>query len=108
MDRRKLARLVRVLGLLGSDSDGERASAGLAAERLRAEMGASWAELLMSPGIAPHRRLSYDIDERAAAEARMRQLKATNERLERQVRLLRRRLSVQLMERRREETEEDL
>jgi hypothetical protein len=108
MDRQKLARLVRVLGLLGSDSAGERASAGLAADRLRDELGASWADLLMPPGGTPHRRSSYDVDERAAAEARMRQLKATNERLERQVRLLRRRLSVQLMERRREETGEEL
>jgi len=76
MDRQKLARLVRVLGLLGSDSVGERASAGLAADRLRGELGASWADLLMPPGGTPHRRSSYDVDERAAAEARMRQLKA--------------------------------
>jgi hypothetical protein len=107
MDRRKLARLVRVLGLLGSDSDGERASAGLAADRLRAEMGASWAELLMPPGTAPHGRSSYDVDERAAAEARMRQLKATNERLERQVRMLRRRLAAQVMDRRRAEAADE-
>jgi len=109
MDRRKFARLVRVLGLLGSDSDGERATAALKAERLRVEMGMSWAELLMPPGPAPHAhgRSSYGVDERAAAEARMRQLKATNERLERQVSLLRRRLSVQLMERRRAETADE-
>jgi cell division protein FtsB len=48
------------------------------------------------------------VDERAAVEARMRQLKASNERLERQMRLLRRRLSVQLMERRREDTSDEI
>jgi hypothetical protein len=108
MNRQKLARLIRVLGLLGSDSAGERASAGLAAERLRSELGASWAELLTPPGAPAHRRSPYDVDERAAAEARMRQLKASNERLERQMRLLRRRLSVQLMERRREDTSDEI
>jgi|SRR6185312_15672069 hypothetical protein len=109
MDRRKLSRLVRVLGLLGSDSDGERASAALAAERLRAELKMSWAELLLPPpGTNSRGRIPYDVDERAAAEARMRQLKAINDRLESQNRALRRRLAATATaERRRQEAEDE-
>jgi hypothetical protein len=105
MDRRKLARLVRVLGLLSSDKAGERASAAYAADRLVAAMGTNWAELLLPP--ASSRSRAYDLEERAAAEARMRQLKAINDRLESQVRSLRRRLAAKAAEeRRRQEAEE--
>jgi hypothetical protein len=109
MDRRRLIRLVRVLGLLGSDSAGERAAAAHAADRLIASMGISWAELLMPSGSTPGGRPTYDVDERAAAEARMRQLKTINDRLESQVRSLRRRLAAKQADerRRREAAEED-
>lgn len=39
-------RLVRLLGMLGSDFDGERASAALMASRLLKSKGLTWAELL--------------------------------------------------------------
>ena len=47
-------RLIRILGLLGSDQDGERASAALAAHRLVSASGETWAELLQpaAPGAA--------------------------------------------------------
>jgi hypothetical protein len=42
----KLSKLIGVLGLLGSDQAGERASAALHAERIRLKLGKSWRELL--------------------------------------------------------------
>jgi hypothetical protein len=93
MDSRKLVRLARILALLGSDHPGERASAAYAADRMVASLGTTWLDLLR-PTPAPSRPTSYGVDERAAAEARMRQLRANNERLEKQVRSLRRRLAA--------------
>ena len=93
MDSRKLVRLARILALLGSDHPGERASAAYAADRMIASLGTTWLDLLR-PTPAPSRPTSYGVDERAAAEARMRQLRANNERLEKQVRSLRRRLAA--------------
>ena len=94
MDSRKLVRLARILTLLGSDHPGERASAAYAADRLVAGLGTTWLDLLRpAPTTAP-RPTAYGVDERGAAEARMRQLRATNERLEKQVRSLRRRLAA--------------
>jgi hypothetical protein len=45
-DRKRLAKL---LGMLGSDHAGERDNAALAIERMRRELGLSWAELLRAP-----------------------------------------------------------
>ena len=39
-------RLARILGMLGSEFDGERASAALQAEAFRKKHGLTWAELL--------------------------------------------------------------
>jgi hypothetical protein len=39
--------LVKALGMLGSDHDGERANAALVVERLRAEIGMPWEELIV-------------------------------------------------------------
>jgi hypothetical protein len=96
MHHNTLAKLIRILGLLGSDQPGERASAALAAHRLIEAGGQSWAELLHAPPTKPAARRSheYGVDPVGAAEARMRQLKSTNERLEREVRALRRRLTT--------------
>jgi hypothetical protein len=95
MDTRNLIKLARILGLLGSEHPGERASAAYAADRMVAAMGTSWAELLLSNRATASRRTpSYGVDEKGAAEARMRQLRDRNERLERQVRSLRRRLAA--------------
>ncbi|MEO8883572.1 MAG: hypothetical protein ABI377_09215 [Devosia sp.] len=98
MQRRSLTRLVRILGLLGSDQPGERASAAQAAHRLVTSLGVTWMELLQPPAevktkVVVQRVRDYDLDQQAAAEARMRQLKTTNDRLEKEVRALRRRLT---------------
>ena len=46
-------KLARVLGLLGSDHDGEVIAAARAAERLRRQTGKSWTELLLDQGQLP-------------------------------------------------------
>jgi len=45
------ARLARILGMLGSEHDGERAAAGLQAEAFRKRHGLTWAQLLTLPPI---------------------------------------------------------
>jgi HPt (histidine-containing phosphotransfer) domain-containing protein len=98
MHHNTLARLIRILGLLGSEHPGERDSAARAAHRLVASAGTSWAELLgpkaAPPKVIVRRVREYGIDPEGAAAARMRQLKATNDRLEQQVLSLRRRLAA--------------
>jgi hypothetical protein len=42
----ELARLAKVLGLLGSSHAGERSSAALKAEEIRKSLGTTWGELL--------------------------------------------------------------
>jgi cell division protein FtsB len=98
MQRRDLTRLVRILGLLGSDQPGERAAAAMQAHKLVTSLGLSWTELLDPPPkevkkVVVQRVRDYDIDQQAAADARMRQLKDTNDRLEKEVRALRRRVA---------------
>ena len=106
MPRRDLSKLIRVLGLLGSDQPGERASAALAAHRLVHSLGTTWSELLHAAAPAPQvlvRRVrEYGVDPQEAAEARLRQLRSSNERLEKEVRNLRRRLTVIAEQKRRE------
>lgn len=104
LKRSDVGKLVRVLGLLASDHPGERASAALAATRLVESLGTSWAELLEVPPsrVVVRRVREYGVDAQGAAEARMRQLKSTNDRLERQNRALRRRLTVVAEQKRRE------
>lgn len=46
-------RLARVLGMLGSASDGEALNAARAAERLRQAAGLSWSEMLSTAAPAP-------------------------------------------------------
>jgi hypothetical protein len=84
-------RMIRILGMLGSDHAGERASAGLAAHRLLQASRGSWAELLI-PGLAgarPRRRF-VDIlhDPVSAAESRLRQLRRENDELRAEVKRL--------------------
>ena len=53
-------RLIKVLGMMGSDHVGERASAAQQAEKLRRELGASWHDLL-SPQTPEHEiRAAYE------------------------------------------------
>ena len=49
----ELDKLARILGMLGSEHDGERAAAGLLATRTVREMGTTWSELLRPPA-TPH------------------------------------------------------
>ncbi|MGO8840922.1 MAG: hypothetical protein ACLQF1_07260 [Methyloceanibacter sp.] len=46
IDPASAERLVKLLGMLGSDHDGERAAAGALADRLLREQGLSWYDLL--------------------------------------------------------------
>lgn len=90
-------KLLRILALLGSDHDGERAAAALAANRLLQSQGLTWAELIGGkappPRVVVQRVKDWNVDHLEAAEARLRQLKATTERQERQIRALRSRIN---------------
>jgi len=95
MRQTDLVRLVRILGMLGSDHAGERASAALAAHRLVKGTGGSWWQLLSPAKVAPppprHRRF-VDIlhDPISAANSRMRQLRRENDELLCEVKRLKR------------------
>lgn len=106
MQTADLTRLNRILGMLGSDNDGERAAAALAADRLVKKMGTTWWSLLGEPDISPRggpRRgirqaavrtvREWGVEHQKAADARLRQVRAENERLEKEVLRLRRRLA---------------
>ncbi len=96
--RSDLVKLTRILGLLGSDHIGERASAALAAHRLVRRMGVDWYTLLGGQGprrlSGPPERARIDpwSDFVRAARSRERQLQAENETLKRELDRLRRRL----------------
>jgi len=106
------AKLVRILKLLGSDQPGERASAALAAQRLVEATGLTWDEILAGPPatkVVVQRVREWDINHQDAAEARIRQLKSTAERQERQIRILRNRINALAeRERQRREAEADI
>ena len=54
MDAAAVDKLVKVLGMLGSHHAGERASAGLQADRLVRERGLTWHQVIVAaPPIAP-------------------------------------------------------
>lgn len=90
-------KLLRILALLGSDQDGERAAAALAAHRLLQSHGLSWTDVIGArpppPRVVVQRVRDWNVDHLEAAEARLRQLKATTERQERQIRALRTRIN---------------
>ena len=98
LGRGDLVRLARILGMLGSDYAGERASAALAAHRLVRRAGADWWTLLGGEGgkrlAGPPQRGLVDpwSDFLKASGARERQLRAENEALRREVARLRARL----------------
>lgn len=111
IDARDKDRLIRILRLLGSDQVGERASAALAANRLLESLGLSWEDVLEQPPgperVVVRRVRDWDIDHKDAAEARIRQLKDTVQRQERQLRALRTRInSLTDRERKRREGED--
>jgi hypothetical protein len=49
MDRLALERLIKLLGMLGSAHDGERAAAGLKAHEFLKRRGLSWADVIHLP-----------------------------------------------------------
>ena len=97
MHKSDLTRLIRILGMLGSDHDGERAAAALAADRLVRGSGWTWWDLL-APARAPRPVRSQWMDpltdRLAAADSRMRQLRSENARLQEEIRRLKRRLDL--------------
>jgi hypothetical protein len=101
-----LTKLINILGLLGSDHDGERAAAALAAHRFVTSNGHSWAALLTPPtteqptsgmrgsGRGVRTVVAYPFaDTVAAAEARLRQMRTENDRLRQDNRRLRQKLA---------------
>lgn len=97
MRKGDLTRLIRILGMLGSEHDGERAAAALAADRLVRGSGSSWSDLLAPARVSrPVRAQSMDplADRLAAADSRMRQLRSENGRLQEEIRRLKRRLDL--------------
>jgi hypothetical protein len=100
-----LIKLNRILGMLGSDHPGERASAALAAHRLVKSAGTTWWDLIggrvraESPlrGHAGVRIVyvhEWGVDHARAAEARIRQLRSENDTLRKEVKSLKQRLAV--------------
>jgi hypothetical protein len=49
LDPRAADRIVKLLGMLGSDHDGERAAAGAAAHRLLRQLGLTWGDIIAVP-----------------------------------------------------------
>lgn len=97
IDGRTRKKLVRILKLLGSDQQGERASAALAAHKLIGTLDSDW-ETLLEPQpetkVVIQRVHEWDVNHREAAEARIRQLKETTERQQRQIRSLQTRVNT--------------
>ncbi|SHJ73026.1 hypothetical protein SAMN02745194_03214 [Roseomonas rosea] len=87
------ARLARVLALLGSDFEGERASAALAADRLLKRLGLSWPELIAGAGGA-RKPAPPPPDALEAAQSRLRQSQRENADLRRQITRLKRQVEA--------------
>jgi len=106
-------KLIRILGMLGSDQPGERAAAALAAHRHVKALGASWADLVDAPRATGRREVvvrtlyEYGIDHVRAAEARMRQLRHEIATLRQENARLKNRLAVRADQERRVRTAED-
>lgn len=89
IQKRDIERLERILGLLASDQDGERAAAALAASAFLTRHNLTWRDLIegraLGPRAAAALRREVGIDYLEAAESRIRQLRSHNDALERQV-----------------------
>lgn len=101
LSRGQWLKLVRVLGMLGSDHAGERAAAALAAHRLVRGWGTDWAALLAPRRMSEAERRRprgpfHDAfhDPAAAAQSRLRQMAAEVARLEAEVKRLKRLLDA--------------
>jgi len=97
--RSELIRLSRILGMLGSAHEGERAAAAVAADRIIREMGTTW-DVLLDPNrpsgesVVVRRWVDIFHDPAAAAESRMRQLRRENADLRKETARLRRLLDA--------------
>ena len=96
-----LTKLNRIAGMFGSSHAGERAAAALAAHRLVEGLGLTWWDILsgtQKPRPQQQRTIlrahEIGVDHAQAAESRMRQLRAENAALQRQVKVLRTRLNA--------------
>jgi hypothetical protein len=89
MQKKDLVRLNRILGLLGSDHPGERASAALAATNFLKRHDMTWGDVLggaaQPAAVLRRHRLDPSDDDLKAAESRLRQMRAHNDSLERQI-----------------------
>ncbi|MGV8832833.1 MAG: hypothetical protein ACOH2N_12730 [Devosia sp.] len=99
MNRGTRFKLVRVLGMLGSEHPGERASAALAAHRMVSALGMTWDDVIAATPAGASKTIvkrihEYGIEHHRAAEARMRQLKTTCQSLEAENKSLRRRIAT--------------
>lgn len=103
MTKAELIKLNRILGMLGSDHDGERAAAALAASNFLKARSLSWWQLIGGdkraapvPGQGHVAMRSYEIgiDHGRAAQSRLRQLEADRDALESENKRLRARLAA--------------
>ena len=98
MNKTERLKLVRILGMLGSEHDGERASAAMAAHRVIQAADTSWAQLLADapPAAKKERVVTPDpwVNPSEAAQSRFRQVQLENERLAKENKRLRARLEV--------------
>ncbi|MBI0537780.1 hypothetical protein D9599_19665 [Roseomonas sp. KE2513] len=92
------AKLARVLALLGSEHDGERASAALAAHRLMHRLGLTWQDVLMPKATPEPHAPPPPPDLLRAAESRLRQSQRENDDLRRQISTLRRRMEARIQQ----------
>lgn len=94
INKKDLQRLDRILGLLGSEHAGERASAALAADTLLKKHKLSWQDVLGGGLVQGPVRRDVDPTLLEAAQSRLRQARGHVETLERQVALLKRQLET--------------
>ncbi len=53
LDTHSAERLTKILGMLGSNSDGERAIAARMADQLVRDLGLTWADIVIPPRAVP-------------------------------------------------------
>ena len=103
MQKKDLVRLDRILALMSSEHAGERAAAAKAATELIRKHNLSWWQVLEGKALgaraaAAVRKSDLGIDYLEAAESRIRQLRAHNDMLEKQVQRLKDRLEAKQQE----------
>jgi hypothetical protein len=101
MTKAELIKLNRILGMLGSEHDGERAAAAQAASKFLRDRNLSWWDLIGGDRAEKprrdqvvHRSYEIGIDHQQAVQSRIRQLQAAKDALEVENKRLRARLSA--------------